>query len=337
MPNVVVPETSWGPRSFGLADDRTAQVQIKYATQQLRYKVWGMSPSSTPDDTGDYGGFGVEGLAFPYYGTGAHGQQPERGAVTVPRLRHRERGHPARVVHRPGRRAAAGLRQHPGAARATTRGLYGPVGFFDAVDPITGAVGHRYLVLDQSMIMARAGQRAEQPRHPARLRAATRWPGPRIRTCRWRPMSLVDDSARSSRRNHMRNPDRSQAARADWDGRIGRRGVPGPGPAAVELAAAGPAARGGRPGARHAGLGSGARRGRVPGATGRRPAGPIEPLDHGGGDVLAVPAGPTPTPRASPGRVRRYAVAAVADGQSAGPLSAPVAAAPRSARRRRRR
>src|SRR5215469_16030676 len=49
MPNEVVPETSWGTRSFGLADVRTADVQIKYATRQLHYPVWGMSPSSTPD------------------------------------------------------------------------------------------------------------------------------------------------------------------------------------------------------------------------------------------------------------------------------------------------
>ena len=33
-------------------------------------------------------------------------------------------------------------------------GVYGPAGFFDAVDPTSGAVGHRYLVLDQSMILA---------------------------------------------------------------------------------------------------------------------------------------------------------------------------------------
>ena len=32
--------------------------------------------------------------------------------------------------------------------------MYGADGFFDAVNPVSGAVGHRYLVLDQSMIMA---------------------------------------------------------------------------------------------------------------------------------------------------------------------------------------
>ena len=70
----------------------------------------------------------------------------------------------------------------------------------------------------------------------------------------------------------------------------------------------------------------------VPGAAGYlvyRAAGePYEPLDHGGGDVLAVPAGPYADTSGEPGRVRHYAVAAVADGASAGPLSDAVAAAP---------
>src|ERR1700759_1638457 len=79
MPNEVVPETTWGPHSFGLADARTVQVQIKYATEQLHDPVWGMSPSSTPDDTGGYGGYGVEGLTFPYYGTGANASHPNQG------------------------------------------------------------------------------------------------------------------------------------------------------------------------------------------------------------------------------------------------------------------
>jgi hypothetical protein len=40
------------------------------------------------------------------------------------------------------------------ALRADYPGVYGADGFFDAVNPTTGAVGHRDLVLDQSMIMA---------------------------------------------------------------------------------------------------------------------------------------------------------------------------------------
>jgi xylan 1,4-beta-xylosidase len=75
----------------------------------------------------------------------------------------------------------------------------------------------------------------------------------------------------------------------------------------------------------------------VPGAAGylvyraEAAGGPYEPLDHGGGDVLAVPAGPYADTSVEPGRDRYYAVAAVADGESAGPLSHAVGAAPDSA------
>jgi hypothetical protein len=79
MANEIVPETSWGIHGFGLNDLRTAQVQIKYATEALHFPVWGMSPSSTADDTGGYGGFGVEGLVFPYFGSGAGASNPNEG------------------------------------------------------------------------------------------------------------------------------------------------------------------------------------------------------------------------------------------------------------------
>ena len=153
LPNEIVPETSWGPRSFGLADIRTAQVQIKYATQQLHYPVWGMSPSSTADDTGDYGGYGVEGLAFPYYGTGANASHPNEGLSQC-------HGCATEDVVTPHASFLA-LDVAPQQAYANIEklrtlfpGLYGPVGFFDAVNPVTGAIGQRDLVLDQSIIMA---------------------------------------------------------------------------------------------------------------------------------------------------------------------------------------
>jgi xylan 1,4-beta-xylosidase len=118
-------------------------------------------------------------------------------------------------------------------------------------------------------------------------------------------------------------------ARGDWEERIGRRGVPGR--EGQRGAAAGLA----RPG----GLRAVSGRGQVtldwdpvPGAAGyliyRAVGEPYEPLDHGGGDVLAVPGGPYADTSGEPGRVRHYAVAAVADGASAGPLSDSVAAAP---------
>jgi hypothetical protein len=153
MPNLVVPETSWGTRSFGLADARTVQVQIKYATQQLHYKVWGMSPSSTADDSGDYSGYGVEGLAFPYYGTGADASNPNDGLSQCHGCATEDVVTPHAsfiALDVAPQQAYANIQ----ALRTDYPGLYGADGFFDAVNPTTGAVGHRDLVLDQSMIMA---------------------------------------------------------------------------------------------------------------------------------------------------------------------------------------
>jgi hypothetical protein len=144
MANEVVPETEWGPRGFGLADALTVDVQRKYATEQLGYPVWGMSPSSTADDTGGYGVFGVEGLTFP---PGDQlSQCPGCGTETTV------------TPHA----SFLALATDPQAAYAnimTLKSLYPDIytsdgGFYDAVNPTTGAVGHRRLVLDQSMIMA---------------------------------------------------------------------------------------------------------------------------------------------------------------------------------------
>jgi hypothetical protein len=151
MANLVVPETEWGTHSFGLADLRWAQVQELYDTQVLHDPVWGMSPSSTPDDTGGYSAFGVQGLAL---GAGEGLAQdvcaptptapctsedavtPHASAIALP------------VIPRD---AYANLQ----ALRTDYPGIYtADGGFYDAVNPKTGSIGHRRLVLDQSMIMA---------------------------------------------------------------------------------------------------------------------------------------------------------------------------------------
>ncbi|MBV9605623.1 MAG: DUF3131 domain-containing protein [Solirubrobacterales bacterium] len=144
MANLVVPETTWGPHSFGLDDERWAEVQVRYATQALHFPVWGMSPSSTADDAGAYGGFGVEGQAFgtssplAWCATCATETtvSPHASAIALPVL---------------GSTALANLQ----ALRTDYPGIYtSDGGFYDAVNAVTGSIGHRRLVLDQSMIMA---------------------------------------------------------------------------------------------------------------------------------------------------------------------------------------
>ena len=153
MANEVVPETTWGPHSFGLADARIAQVQIKYTNEQLRSPVWGMSPSSTADDSGGYGGFGVEGLKFPYYGFGADAAHPNQGLSQCHGCATEDVVSPHAsfiALDVAPQQAYANIQ----ALRNLYPGIYGSGGFFDALNPVTGSVGHRYLVLDQSMIMA---------------------------------------------------------------------------------------------------------------------------------------------------------------------------------------
>jgi putative glucoamylase len=144
MANLVVPETAWGPHSFGLNDKRWAQVQARYATHVLHFPVWGMSPSSTADDTGGYGSFGVTGqalgagdpLAWCTTCAAETTVSPHASAIALPVLPRRAYANLVRL-----RRLYPGIETPAG-------------GFYDAVNPATGAIGHRRLVLDQSMIMA---------------------------------------------------------------------------------------------------------------------------------------------------------------------------------------
>jgi len=94
----------------------------------LGYRVWGSSPSATPEN--GYGEYGIQVL----------------GA----------RGYPAGVVTP--HAAALALAVMPEAATANLRTLaqlydiYGDYGFYDAVDPRSGTAAYKYLALDQSML-----------------------------------------------------------------------------------------------------------------------------------------------------------------------------------------
>src|SRR5258707_1442853 len=154
MANMVMPETTFGPQSFGLNDLRWAQVQVEYATQALHYPVWGMSPSSTADDGGGYGGFGVEGLLFPYFGGGADSSHPNLALSQCYACASENT-----VTPHASFLALSVLPQEAYSNIVKLRTLYPDVyssdgGFYDAVSPITGSICHRPLVLDQSMIMA---------------------------------------------------------------------------------------------------------------------------------------------------------------------------------------
>ena len=121
------------------------QVQEKYATQVLHYPVWGMSPL-------EHGGRHRGLRRLRRRGTRV---SRRRGLGAVHHLRHREHGQPARVGDRA---AGAGVSRPTRTSRrcgACTRGSTPPtVGSTTRSTRSPAQVGHRRLVLDQSMIMA---------------------------------------------------------------------------------------------------------------------------------------------------------------------------------------
>ncbi len=137
MPDLVLPETLVAPAGFGANDEDYTRASIAYDTAALGFPVWGLAPSSTPDDTGGYLAYGSWQL-----GTDASGTDYVQTAVTP-------------------YASFLALNVLPGQAWANIQRMladypqvYGPDGFFDALDPVSGSVGHRYLDLDQSIILA---------------------------------------------------------------------------------------------------------------------------------------------------------------------------------------
>jgi hypothetical protein len=129
MPTLLVDEVRFAPRSLGQNGAAHVEVQRRYALEELGVPVWGMSPSGSPSPNG-YAEYGVRPLAVA--------------------------GYPSTAVTP--HAAALALGFAPQAATANLRRLvelypiYGEYGFYDSVDPRSGAVGEVYLALDQSML-----------------------------------------------------------------------------------------------------------------------------------------------------------------------------------------
>ncbi len=129
MPTVIIDEKQYGPENVGTNDVIHAVIQRRYALETLKYPVWGMSPCSMTA-TDSYSEYGVKVLGVRGYKAG----------VVTPHV------------------TALALYVTPAEAIANLRNLiekydiYGQYGFYDAVDPVSGEVAYKYLVLDQGMI-----------------------------------------------------------------------------------------------------------------------------------------------------------------------------------------
>lgn len=128
MPGIVLDGQTHAPRSLGRNAIAHVDIQRRYAQEVLNLPVWGMSPSANP--AGGYGEYGVSILGVKGYAEDVVTPHASGLAAMV----------------RP-EDAARNLRQ-----LAQLYPIYGPFGFYDAVNPITGDVAYKYLALDQGMM-----------------------------------------------------------------------------------------------------------------------------------------------------------------------------------------
>ncbi len=133
MPTLVLDEARWAPESLGANDAAHVLVQRRFAREALGYPVWGLSPARTPLGDG-YAEYGVKVLGTLGYGAGAVAPYAAALALAVD---------PAAAI--------ADLRR-----LAARYAAYGEFGFYDAVDPLGGAVARVYLGLDQAMTLVAA-------------------------------------------------------------------------------------------------------------------------------------------------------------------------------------
>ena len=129
MPTIVVDEKQCAPNSLGKNDEVHAIIHRKYALEELKYPVWGMSPCSMASED-NYSEYGVKVL-------GTKGYKP---GVVTPHVT-------ALAVNFTPKEAVENMRK-----LIELYDVYGEYGFYDAVDPVSGRVAYKYLALDQGMI-----------------------------------------------------------------------------------------------------------------------------------------------------------------------------------------
>lgn len=161
MPDLFVPESSWGTKSWAVNHPLAVRAQIEHGMVQAGYGYWGFSPASNP-----FGGYSV-------YGVDEIGMNPD--------------GYPSDVQNTNVDNGYAGCRPPtnptptfgdgvvtphasflalpyaPRAAMDNLRGIekslraYGPGGFYDSVATRSGTIAKRYLSLDQGIVMGSLG------------------------------------------------------------------------------------------------------------------------------------------------------------------------------------
>lgn len=132
MPTLVLDEQGLSPKGLGANNRMVVQEQIRFALEEKKYPVWGISPCSIPDVPLGYKEYGV-----PYLGSKGYAD----GGVITPHA-----SFLALAVDP--KSAIANIRKLAG-----MKGLYGEYGFYDSINVVTGKTSPRFLALDQGMTL----------------------------------------------------------------------------------------------------------------------------------------------------------------------------------------
>ncbi|WP_454048332.1 glucoamylase family protein [Cellulomonas sp. Marseille-Q8402] len=160
MPDMLVPESEWAPRSWGVNHPLVVEAQRRHGLDDAGYGYWGFSPASDPH--GGYAEYGVDVLGMRSDGYLSDGTTDvDLGFTGCREATNPEPAFGDGVVTP--HAAFLGLEYDPRAVVENLQNIaedfdaYGPGGFYDAVAVRSGTVAERYLSLDQSMIVAAIG------------------------------------------------------------------------------------------------------------------------------------------------------------------------------------
>jgi hypothetical protein len=137
MVSLLVPEADWAPRSWGTNHPLYVRAQIEYGLRDAQLGYWGLSASCTPG--GGYGAYGVAALGVRTHAE--HSTRPREGIIAPYASFLALAFAPSETM--------VNLK-----AMSTKFKVYGPYGFHDSVNVLTGEVSDRVLILDQGMILA---------------------------------------------------------------------------------------------------------------------------------------------------------------------------------------
>lgn len=160
MPDMLVPESEWGPTSWGVNHPLFVEAQKQHGMDEAGYGYWGFSPASNP--FGGYAEYGVDQLGMRddgYLSDGVTDVDVDRFGCTEGTNPDPEYQDGVVTPHA----SFLGLSYDPEGVLANLGNLesdfdsYGPGGFYDAIAVRSGTVAEKYLSLDQSMIVAAVG------------------------------------------------------------------------------------------------------------------------------------------------------------------------------------